>query len=590
MRLRNIFILLFAALTFGCGQSKHIRQSLDYASSIMKEHPDSARAILANMERSALKSRSLRARHALLYSQALDKCYVDTDNDSLTSVALDYYKSHGTDHEKALAYYYNGIVVLNKDGETEQIIGNMVAAQHYAENTDDTYLKGLICFIVGKQYYNQLSFEEALSNFDIAAEYFEELNLKNNLLISLQYKGISQNMLNMYDEANITFSKAKDLAIETNNINILLNIFQNIYFIKIDNSDIHDIHKIKEEFYEVYNKYNNGNIPTYHYPLWANIHMKLGDYNTAKQYITKSIEYYDTHTKKSVGGHYRLAQIEHKLNNDNEAYNSLKKYIDLKDSLDIENQKSLVQSLEQKYKAKYLKESLRHLQKQHRMTNTIYALSVILALIVGVFTFRRYRHAAKERARKIEELEQYVEQGNSKYAELQEKYNTIAKEIERLDKNKSRQSSRVLDVLKNRIESLHKLSDLAATYGVTNTSKFYNKFQEHIRLSNNKNQELMADVITIADLLNYGVITHLRKCHPSLTDYELCYCAFITLGFGTESIRLLFNHSNINSIYTTRAKIRNKLGISNTLGVSLEGYIEEMCEKLKSAEIEGGGI
>ena len=258
--------------------------------------------------------------------------------------------------------------------------------------------------------------------------------------------------------------------------------------------------------------------------------------------------------------------------------------------LDTEKQKSLVQSLEQKYKAKYLKESLEQLQKQHRMTNTIYALSAILVLIAGVFAFRRYRHTAKERARKIEELEQYVEQSSSKYTELQEKYNTIARGIEQLDKSKNQQSSRVLDVLKNRIESLHKLSDLAATYGVTNTSKFYNKFQEHIRLSNNKNQELMADVITIADLLNCGVISYLRKCHPSLTDYELCYCAFITLGFGTEAIRLLFNHSNINSIYTTRAKIRNKIGISNTIGTSLEGYIEEMCQELKSAEIAGGGI
>ena len=290
--------------------------------------------------------------------------------------------------------------------------------------------------------------------------------------------------------------------------------------------------------------------------------------------IYRCRSYYPNHSPTTCS-EYRYILLRHKLRSH---------------SLDTEKQKSLVQSLEQKYKAKYLKESLEHLQKQHRMTNTIYTLSAILVLIVGVFTFRRYRHAAKERARKIEELEQYVEQGNSKYTELQEKYDTIAKEIERLDKNKSQQSSRVLDVLKNRIESLQTLSNLAATYGVTNTSKFYNKFQEHIRLSNNKNQELMADVITIADLLNYGVITHLRKCHPSLTDYELCYCAFITLGFGTESIRLLFNHSNINSIYTTRAKIRNKLGISNTLGVSLEGYIEEMCEKLKSAEIEGGGI
>ncbi|MBQ6988893.1 MAG: hypothetical protein IJN45_07100 [Alistipes sp.] len=556
----------------------------------MKEHPDSARAILANMERSALKSRALRARHALLYSQAMDKCYVDTDNDSLTSVALDYYKSHGTDHEKALAYYYNGIVVLNKNGETEQIIGNMVAAQHYAENTDDTYLKGLISFIVGKQYYNQLSFEEALDNFDKAATYFEEINHRRNLMLSLQYKGICQNVLEMYDEAIATHSKNKELALELKDTSVLLHNIQITVSAKHRKEGNKSNKKeLINELLEASNKYNNGIIYSDYYPLLSSLYYDIKDYDSAKYYVLE--EYHKNRISQAdIGKIYRLGMIEYAMNNKDEAYLKLKEYINLKDSLNTEKQKSLVQSLEQKYKAKYLKESLEQLQKQHRMTNTIYALSVILVLIAGVFTFRRYRHAAKERARKIEELEQYVEQGNSKYTELQEKYNTIAKEIERLDKNKSQQSSRVLDVLKNRIESLHKLSDLAATYGVTNTSKFYNKFQEHIRLSNNKNQELMADVITIADLLNNGVITHLRKCHPSLTDYELCYCAFITLGFGTESIRLLFNHSNINSIYTTRAKIRNKLGISNTLGVSLEGYIEEMCEKLKSAEIEGGGI
>ena len=590
MRLRNIFILLFAALTFGCGQSKHIRQSLDYASAIMNEHPDSARAILANMERSALKSRALRARHALLYSQALDKCYVDTDNDSLTSVALDYYKSHGTDHERALAYFYNARVKIYGVQPTEEIIENFIAAQHYAENTDDTHLKGLLCFYIGRLYYKQLSIEEALDNFDKAATYFEEINHRRNLMLSLQYKGICQNVLKMYDEAIATHTKNKELALELKDTSVLLHNIQ----ITVSAKDRKEGNKSNKkelinELLEASNKYNNGIIYSVHYSLLSDLYYNIKDYDSAKYYALK--EYHkNRRSQVDIGIIYRLGMIEYAMNNKDEAYLKLKEYINLKDSLNTEKQKSLVQSLEQKYKAKYLKESLEQLQKQHRMTNTIYALSVILVLIAGVFTFRRYRHTAKERARKIEELEQYVEQGNSKYTELQEKYNTIAKEIERLDKNKSQQSSRVLDVLKNRIESLQTLSNLAATYGVTNTSKFYNKFQEHIRLSNNKNQELMADVITIADLLNYGVITHLRKCHPSLTDYELCYCAFITLGFGTESIRLLFNHSNINSIYTTRAKIRNKLGISNTLGVSLEGYIEEMCEKLKSAEIEGGGI
>ena len=502
MRLRNIFILLFAALIFGCGQSKHIRQSLDRASSIMKEHPDSARVILANMERSALKSRALRARHALLYAQAMDKCYVDTDNDSLTSVALDYYKSHGTDHEKALAYYYNGIVVLNKNGETEQIIDNMVAAQHYAENTDDTYLKGLISFIVGKQYYNQLSFEEALSNFDIAVTCFRELDLKQNLLFSLQYKGICQNVLKMYDEAIATHTKNKELALELKDTSVLLHNIQ----ITVSAKDRKEGNKSNKkelinELLEASNKYNNGIIYSDHYSLLSALYYDIKDYDSAKYYALK--EYHkNRRSQVDIGIIYRLGMIEYAMNNKGEAYLKLKEYINLKDSLDTEKQKSLVQSLEQKYKAKYLKESLEHLQKQHRMTNTIYALSVILALIVGVFAFRRYRHTANERARKIEELEQYIEQSSSKYAELQEKYNTIARDIEQLDKSKSQQSSRVLDVLKNRIESLQTLSNLAATYGVTNTSKFYNKFQEHIRLSNNKNQELMADVITIADLLN----------------------------------------------------------------------------------------
>lgn len=195
--MKNFTLLLLAIILIGCNNSREASRALSSAENIMTESPDSARLILANINRSSLKSRATKARHALLYSQALDKCYVDVDNDSLTSVALDYYKSHGSDHEKALAYYYNGIVVLNKNGETEQIIDNMVAAQHYAENTDDTYLKGLISFIVGKQYCNQLSFEEALSSFDIAVTCFRELDLKQNLLLSLQYKGISQNMLNM---------------------------------------------------------------------------------------------------------------------------------------------------------------------------------------------------------------------------------------------------------------------------------------------------------------------------------------------------------------------------------------------------------
>lgn len=356
--MKNFTLLLLAIILIGCNNSREVSRALSSAENIMTESPDSARLILANINRSSLKSRAAKARHALLYSQALDKCYVDVDNDSLTSIALDYYKSHGSDHEKALAYYYNGIVVLNKNGETEQIIDNMVAAQHYAENTDDTYLKGLISFIVGKQYYNQLSFEEALSNFDIAVTCFRELDLKQNLLLSLQYKGISQNMLNMYDEAITTLYNAKDLATQNNDISRLLDIYLNIYYIKIKYSDLYNLPNIKTELSNIYQKYNNGIIPLDHHPLWSNIHIKLKDYNTAKYFIQESMKCNDNISDVNVGGYYQLAQIEHNLNNNTEAYSALNKYVSLKDSLNSIKQDVLIQSLEQKYHTKYIKDSL----------------------------------------------------------------------------------------------------------------------------------------------------------------------------------------------------------------------------------------
>ena len=110
-------------------------------------------------------------------------------------------------------------------------------------------------------------------------------------------------------------------------------------------------------------------------------------------------------------------------------------------------------------------------------------------------------------------------------------------------------------------------------------SRFYGKFQEHIQLSKNKNQELMNDIIEVADLLHNGVISFLRENYSSLTKHELCYCGFIALGFSPESIRVLYNHSNINSIYTTRRKIRSKLSL-NAAYRDLEAYILELSEKL----------
>lgn len=575
--MKNFTLLLLAIILIGCNNSREVSRALSTAENIMTESPDSARLILANINRSSLKSRATKARHALLYSQALDKCYVDVDNDSLTSVALDYYKSHGTDHEKALAYYYNATVNRYAKQSTDVIIENLIAAQYYAQNTEDNYLKALIHFNIGKQYYNQLSIEEALYNFDNAAKYFKQLNHKQNLLISLQYKGILLKQLKRYDEAIFIFYKTKDLALALNNTKNLLNSIRSICDIKLGHPELYTLESISEELIDAYEMYNDGNIPPHHYEFWSNFYLKSGNLNKAKEYITKSISYDNHITELNVGRFYNLALIESKSNNSNYS-DSFIKYIHYKDSLFNIKQEALVQTLEQKYNAKYLKESLYLLQKQHRMTNTIYALIVTLIVLIILFAYYKYQQSSKIRLQKIKEYEQYIEEVTRVKNELTQKCALLTNSINTSDNR----MNRLHQLLINRIQSLQYLSNLAAIYE-HNTNKFYSKVKEHMALSRKPNDDMILNIIDIANECNNDFASHFESLHPQVSKYELCFCCLLSMGFSTESIRVLFNHTHLHSVYSMSSRIRNKIQLSSEIG-TIEKYVQDITSSLKARD------
>ena len=143
MKYLSVFTLV-SLFVFGSCSHAPTAEELNKAEQLMTEAPDSAEKILNAIPRRNLKSRAQKARFALLYSQAMDKCYIDTDNDSLISVAVKYYSKRGSDHEKAMAYYYESVMYRNAKN-TDAQVASLVKAQKYAENTEDPFLKGLIC-------------------------------------------------------------------------------------------------------------------------------------------------------------------------------------------------------------------------------------------------------------------------------------------------------------------------------------------------------------------------------------------------------------------------------------------------------------
>lgn len=82
--------MLAGLLCWGCKQTD-VTQVLDRAETCMAERPDSSLYLLRTLDKRHISGSLRKARYALLYSQALDKNYIDVDNDSLIRVAVDYF-------------------------------------------------------------------------------------------------------------------------------------------------------------------------------------------------------------------------------------------------------------------------------------------------------------------------------------------------------------------------------------------------------------------------------------------------------------------------------------------------------------------
>ena len=80
------------------------RETLSRAEAMMTQAPDSALILLEDLSKGALRGRENRAHFALLYSQALDKNYIDLANDSIIRVAVDYYAPRKDNNRKMLSY------------------------------------------------------------------------------------------------------------------------------------------------------------------------------------------------------------------------------------------------------------------------------------------------------------------------------------------------------------------------------------------------------------------------------------------------------------------------------------------------------
>ena len=175
MKHTGILLTLVAALLFvACRTDNTSIQLLDQAETLMNAAPDTALALLDSIDSQRL-GRADNARYALLRSQALDKNFIDITNDSLISIAVDYYKHSHNYLYKGMAYFYLSRIYEN-GGRYEEAIANSVQAEEALSHTDDYYMQALVLGNRGNIYAEQYKINEAIEYNKQAIYYLKKSN------------------------------------------------------------------------------------------------------------------------------------------------------------------------------------------------------------------------------------------------------------------------------------------------------------------------------------------------------------------------------------------------------------------------------
>lgn len=167
---------LFCALSIIASCSPlQFNHELSDVESYIKDHPDSALKVLEEMDVSRFKSKKDRSLHALLHAMALDKNFIDVDDDSLANAALDYFERMGPKKYKARSLYYKGLSYYYAEKDSLAIIEFSKAEQVSRECGDSLYL-GMTYVCLANIYGNFYNDIQEIRYLEVAKECFVALN------------------------------------------------------------------------------------------------------------------------------------------------------------------------------------------------------------------------------------------------------------------------------------------------------------------------------------------------------------------------------------------------------------------------------
>lgn len=162
-KIRIYGILLLGCIIIGLTCCRHkANEQLRMSQHFMEEYPDSSLNILRSMSLDQFTNDADKALYCLLYTQAMDKNYLSPTNDSIISLAVDFYMRGHDNLNQAIANYYQGRVRYNSNNYPLAII-SFFKAKEIAENNGYDFWAGMACRGIADIYNGTYNSAEELT-------------------------------------------------------------------------------------------------------------------------------------------------------------------------------------------------------------------------------------------------------------------------------------------------------------------------------------------------------------------------------------------------------------------------------------------
>lgn len=407
-----LLIIPTCLLMFACQKNNSVNLILDQALNVMNDHPDSSLILLEKIENDDLRTKEHHARYALLYSQALDKNYIDLTNDSLIQIAVNYYKDKHDVQAKFYAYYYLGRVYTNANELAKAIIAYMEAEQ-LVEKLGNDYLVGLLYTQLGNIYRKYYDFPKALECYELATECYNKANrLEHKLYGMLSQSAIYKLMDKETDSFHILYNTLIE-AKETKQTSIIRFCLGDLIMLCLNMDK-------QEEAMSFYNELiNNYSIEKMTSSFYANLGLLMAKDNDSEksQFYIEEAWKCARNKNDSINLYYILSRIEHMNSSYEDAYTSLSKSTHLQNS----RIKNVLQQPILTAQKNFLEQEVEHKAYKLKMEKYIrlLGLTIILILSIIIILFLRNRIRILYQNRLKEKLKERESEYKQKLEELQ---------------------------------------------------------------------------------------------------------------------------------------------------------------------------